>query len=233
MTGWTQNEAIGRTFADVFRMMDENTRAIIHADLLDEVFLKSETSEISQTPILIGRDGTERVIAHTAAPISDQMSRVIGAIIVFRDITEKQKMEKELLKSQKLESLSVFAGGIAHDFNNILTGVIGNISLALMKMKPDDEQYNRLSQVEKASLRARDLTQQLLTFSVEGNPIKKATSIAALLQDSAHFALSGTNIKSEFAIPEDIWPVDQRRADQPGHQQPDHQRLPGHAAKGA
>ena len=75
LTGWTQNEAIA-TFADVFRMMDENTRAIIHADLLDEVFLKSETTEISQAPILIGRDGTERVIAHTAAPInSDQMSR--------------------------------------------------------------------------------------------------------------------------------------------------------------
>jgi PAS domain S-box-containing protein len=208
LTGWTQNEAVGKSFVDVFRILDENTRANVLVDPLDEVFIKSNTMEISLTPVLVGRDGTEKAIAYTVAPISDHMSRVIGAIIVFRDITEKQKMENEMLKSQKLESLSVFAGGIAHDFNNILTGVIGNISLVMMKMKADDEQYQRLSQVEKASLRARDLTHQLLTFSRGGNPIKKALSIATLLQESVHFALSGTNIKCEFAIPEDIWPVD-------------------------
>ena len=208
LTGWTQDEAVGRTFTDVFRMLDVNTRTALPTDPLDAVFLKSETVEIPLTPILVRRDGAERVIAYTVAPISDQMSKIIGAIIVFRDITEKQKMENELLKNQKLESLSQFAGGIAHDFNNILTGVIGNISLAMMQMKPDDELYNRLSQVEKASLRARDLTHQLLTFSKGGNPIKKSTSIAALLLESVNFALSGTSIKCEFSIPEEIWPVD-------------------------
>ena len=208
LTGWTQNDATGRTFTDIFLMLDESTRAKIEYDPLDAVFLKSGAAEHPQAPILVSRDGTERVIAYTVAPISDHMSRVIGAIIVFRDITEKQKMENELLKNQKLDSLSIFAGGIAHDFNNILTGVIGNVSLALMQMKPDDEQYNRLSQVEKASLRARDLTQQLLTFSMGGNPIKKSTSITALLHDSVNFALSGTSIKCEYAIPKEIWPVD-------------------------
>ncbi|MDH4320791.1 MAG: PAS domain S-box protein, partial [Desulfobulbaceae bacterium] len=58
---------------------------------------------------------------------------------IFRDVTDKRKMEAELLKAQKLESVGVFAGGIAHDFNNLLTAVLGNISVAKLYLKPTDK----------------------------------------------------------------------------------------------
>ena len=124
------------------------------------------------------------------------------------EIAERKRAEAELLKAQKLESVGILAGGIAHDFNNILTAILGNISLAKMFANPEDRSFARLAEAEKASLRAKDLTQQLLTFSRGGKPIVKTASVARLLKDSTIFALSGSNILCEFSIPEGLWPVE-------------------------
>ena len=126
----------------------------------------------------------------------------------LNDITEKRKLEEELLKIQKLESVGVLAGGIAHDFNNILTGILGNISLAKMYVDPKDKAFERLAEAEKASLMAKSLTQQLLTFSRGGEPILKTISTEELLKESAAFALRGSNVGCEFSIPADIWHVE-------------------------
>lgn len=126
----------------------------------------------------------------------------------FQDITMKQKIEQEQQRAEKLESIGVLAGGIAHDFNNILTGILGNISLAMIYTNAGDEIHQRLGDAEKASLRARDLTQQLLTFAKGGAPLKKTLSLGGLVQDSAVFALRGSKVKSEFLINEDLWKVE-------------------------
>lgn len=126
---------------------------------------------------------------------------------VSRDITERRKADEEREKIQRLESIGILAGGIAHDFNNLLAGILGNIDLAKMLVKPGDKLYKRLEDTETASLRARDLTQQLLTFSKGGEPVKKDFSVPALLRDSIGFTLSGSNVRCEFLIPDDLWPV--------------------------
>jgi two-component system cell cycle sensor histidine kinase/response regulator CckA len=123
------------------------------------------------------------------------------------DITDRKKMENELLQVQKLDSIGILAGGIAHDFNNLLTAILGNISLAKMYVM-EKEVYTHLIEVEKASLRAKDLTQQLLTFSKGGAPVKKTTFIADLIKDSANFALRGSNVKCDFFISPDLWPAE-------------------------
>jgi signal transduction histidine kinase/ActR/RegA family two-component response regulator len=123
-------------------------------------------------------------------------------------IAEKQRIEEELSRTRHLESLGILAGGIAHDFNNLLTAIMGNTSLAKMFTEPDTKIYARLEEVEKASLRARDLTQQLLTFSKGGAPIKKVTSIADVICDSSRFALRGSHARCKFNIMEDLWPVE-------------------------
>jgi two-component system cell cycle sensor histidine kinase/response regulator CckA len=123
------------------------------------------------------------------------------------DITDRKKMENELLQVKKLESIGILAGGIAHDFNNLLTAILGNISLAKMYVM-EKEVYTHLVEVEKASLRVKDLTQQLLTFSKGGTPVKKTTSIADLIKDSANFALRGSNVKCDFFISPDLWPAE-------------------------
>ncbi len=99
---------------------------------MDKVLQTGLIVDLANHTLLVSRDGTERVIADSGAPIRDTKSKIIGVVLVFRDITEKEKMRKEVLKIQKLESLGILAGGIAHDFNNLLTAILGNISLAKM-----------------------------------------------------------------------------------------------------
>jgi PAS domain S-box-containing protein len=127
---------------------------------------------------------------------------------VIRDVTERKRIEREARRNQNLESIGVLAGGIAHDFNNILTIILGNISLSKMYAKPEDKVYKRLIEAEKGAMRAKDLTQQLLTFSKGGAPVKETSSIVEFLKESAAFALSGSNVKCIFFIPDNIWTVE-------------------------
>jgi PAS domain S-box-containing protein len=133
-------------------------------------------------------------------PVQDENGDFIGVVELTQDITEKRRMEEELLKVKKLESIGILAGGIAHDFNNLLSVIIGNISLALSYLKPEDRVYERLTEAQEASMRARDLIQQLLTFSRGGAPSKRSTSIPRLLRNAAERALSGSNVKCDFSI---------------------------------
>jgi len=128
--------------------------------------------------------------------------------LVGRDITDKKMMEQELLKVQKLESVGLLAGGIAHDFNNILTGVLGNISLAKLDLDEQTERHELLDEAELAALRAKNLTQQLLTFSKGGSPTRKAASLKNLLEESVSFVLRGSNVRCQFTIAADLWSVE-------------------------
>ncbi len=123
---------------------------------------------------------------------------------IWRDITDNKKMEEEFLKVEKLESLGVLAGGIAHDFNNLLVGILGNISLAKLNTDEGNAVYDRLLEAEKACVMAKGLTQQLLTFSRSGEPVKKIVSIGEIVRDSCLFSLSGSNVKYITSIPDDI-----------------------------
>lgn len=125
-----------------------------------------------------------------------------------KDVTEKKRTEEEIIKAQKIDSLGILAGGIAHDFNNLLTGILGNITLAQKFLDQEDKAYERLDAAAKASLRAQDLTRQLLTFSRGGAPIKKIASISELLRDSVAFALRGSNVNCEFHFADELWPIE-------------------------
>jgi len=126
---------------------------------------------------------------------------------IVADITERKLTEADLLQTSKLESVGILAGGIAHDFNNILTVISGNISLAKIIMEDTNDLTEVLTEVEKAAFQARDLTQQLLTFSKGGAPIKETASIQELLRESASFVLRGSNVNCNYTIADDLWPV--------------------------
>ncbi|MFA7348644.1 MAG: PAS domain S-box protein [Desulfurivibrionaceae bacterium] len=126
-------------------------------------------------------------------------------LCVSRDISERKRIDEERLRTQKLESLGVLAGGIAHDFNNLLTGILGNLSLAKANLPETGVVAERLAETEKATLRARDLTQQLLTFAKGGAPVKTEASLAGLIQDAAGFAVRGTKAVCEYDFAEDLW----------------------------
>lgn len=117
-------------------------------------------------------------------------------------------LQQEQEKNQRLESLGFLAGGIAHDFNNILTGIVGNLSLARMMIDGGHRAANRLEECEKAAKRASELTQQLLTFARGGEPVKKVVNISRLLNEAVSFALRGSNVKAELAFADDLWSID-------------------------
>ncbi len=152
------------------------------------------------------KDGSTFPISTYASPIMSK-GQVVGARGVAIDISERKQHEKEMLKVRKLESVGILAGGIAHDFNNILAAIMGNISLALSLSDPADEIYDLLESSEKASVRAKNLTQQLLTFAKGGEPVKKMAAIDTVIRDSASFVLSGSKVNCDFRFADDLWPL--------------------------
>ncbi|MEN8143080.1 MAG: ATP-binding protein [Thermodesulfobacteriota bacterium] len=152
-------------------------------------------------------DGSEITARIRAFPlIADD--EVKGFIEVVEDVTEKIQAEEDMQRAMKLESMGVLAGGIAHDFNNLLTAVLGNVSLLKLGAEPNDKIYSKLTEVEKATLRARKLTQQLLTFAKGGSPVKQTTSVKELAVDAATFALRGAKVQCRFDFSDDLWLVD-------------------------
>ncbi|MGE5545193.1 MAG: PAS domain S-box protein [Bacillota bacterium] len=155
---------------------------------------------------LIGKEGQD-IWGYLSAEIIDYEGHtaIVGVIM---DVTDSLKFEKEILKASKLESLGILVGGIAHDLNNILTVIAGNTAIAKARYNNGEDVLDLLEEIEIATGHAHTLTQQLLTFSKGGVPVKETASIAEIIRESALFVLRGSNVRCEFDIPEDLWPVD-------------------------
>jgi PAS domain S-box-containing protein len=203
LTGYSKEEAIGRPLDSIFRILNQQTHAI-YERVFSEMLEKHGIVPYKRHVVIIPVDGTEHHVDMSVAPIRSDEGRVIGMVLVFRDITERQKLETELFKARKLESLGVLAGGIAHDFNNILTGIITNLFTAKISMAPASESYKLLVDAEKACFRASRLTKQLLTFSKGGSPVKEVASIKELIEETVGFCLSGSNANYRLEIPDGL-----------------------------
>ena len=206
LTGWSQGESVGRPLIEVFQVFEDEPGGI-QQNPIPAILEAGRAISLSEG-VLLARNGTDKIVANSGAQIRDRESEIIGAVVVFRDITENKRMEDELLKARKLESVGVLAGGIAHDFNNILSGILGNISLAAHIVGEEAEVYPILHEAEKASGRARGLTQQLLTFSRGGEPVREAALIAEVIRDSAEFILHGSKVLCEYDFADDLWLAD-------------------------
>ncbi len=187
---------------------------IIHPDDLKmilaekETHFKNEQNEMEREYRIIRKDGTIRWVHTLIQTINDEDGKPVRFQGMINDISDKKLMEAELIRSQKLESLGVLAGGIAHDFNNLLTAIFGNIGLAKVFMQPEEKSYKRLDEAEKALVRAKDLTQQLLVFSKGGAPVLQTIDITDVIKSSTSFALRGSNVSFNFEYEPDLWPVD-------------------------
>jgi PAS domain S-box-containing protein len=206
-TGWTAREAINRPLTEVFNIINEKTRERCESPVA-KVIKTGLIIGLANHTALIRKDGTEIIIEDSAAAIRDRHSVVVGVVLVFRDATEKRRMEEEMLKVEKLQTVGILAGGLAHDFNNLLTSIVGNISLAKKDIEAGNIAQMRLAEAEMASRRATELTYQLLTFSKGGAPVRKSASIVDIIRESARFTLSGTTVASEFIVDDDVWNAD-------------------------
>jgi PAS domain S-box-containing protein len=202
LTGWSQTEAEGKPLDEVFHIIHEKSRERLQ-NPVEQVLATGQKVVLANHTILMTKDNRELYIDDSGAPIFDLKSEIIGVVLVFRDITKERRLEEELHKARMIESTGVLAGGIAHDFNNILTVISGNISLAKV-LSSEQKVAERLAGAEKACMRAKSLTQQLITFAKGGAPIRKTASIADFLKESVNFVLHGSNVKCEFSMSDDL-----------------------------
>ena len=172
------------------------------ADALREALVESRSSEIANPKPYHARvtckGGNIRHVLLSNQAQGDQ------AIVVVIDITDRELVQEQSIKTQKLESLGVLAGGIAHNFNNALTGVLGFISLARSTLEASDSAQEYLQFAEKASLRGAGMAKQLLTFARGGAPVKKAVSLAKIIDEVVALALNGSNVACQLEIPSSL-----------------------------
>jgi len=141
---------------------------------------------------------------HFVRPIWNERGDIEHIVSVVRDVTDRRRLEEELLRSQKLESVSILAGGIAHDFNNLLQGIIGNITLAKMYNGDDMKRSARLADAERAVEMARELSYRLLTFAKGGEPVRRVSHIHELIQASIRPVIRNENIKCQIDVAADL-----------------------------
>jgi len=206
LTGYTRDDVIGKTSRDIKVWDIPEDREMLLESLKKDGSIRNFESRFRM------KDGSHKIALMSANTI--MLQNTPHVLSVTKDITKlretekaHQKLQSHISQVQKLDSIGVLAGGIAHDFNNLLASILGNIELALLDLTSEDI-HCILDEAKRASLRAKSLTQQLLTFSKGGYPIKNEASIRQIVEDTASFILRGSNVKCEYTIQENLYNVE-------------------------
>jgi PAS domain S-box-containing protein len=207
LTGWPAAGAVGRAVENVCALTEERTGRVLMAPVASALSADGPV-DLPPHTLLRPRVGPPRVVEGRCAPMHDLTGRGIGAVLVLRDVTSRSRLEDELLRASKLESVGVLAGGIAHDFNNLLAIVMGNLQLALLDQPTAAAGGRWLREAERGTVRARELTQQLLTFAKGGEPVRVAVKLTDVVREAAEFALHGATVKCEFDLAGDVRAAD-------------------------
>ena len=207
ITGWTSAAAAGRRIEEVCVLRHEKTGVVVTPPVVVALAAK-RVVELPPQTTLLRRIGGRTLVEGCCAPMCDAAGQSIGTVLVMRDVTERSRLEAELQRASKLESIGILAGGIAHDFNNILAVVMGNLTLAQLDPATSPATLRWLKEAERGAFRARDLTQQLLTFAKGGEPVRLPVLLADVVREAAEFALHGSNVRAEYEVAADLWAAD-------------------------
>lgn len=209
--GYGREEIVGRTSLEMGTWVDPDDRQAIHHALEEKgtirnVEVRRRTKSGQVLTMLFSADiieiSGESCMLSVSLDISDQKALE----------NERKNFEARIQQMQKMEAIGMLAGGIAHDFNNILSAVIGYAELALMETEPADHLQHNIQQIHAAGMRARDLVQQILTFSRQGKrelkplqiaiPIKEAlkllrSSLPATIDMTTHIGADMDNVMAD------------------------------------
>ncbi|MFN3412160.1 MAG: transporter substrate-binding domain-containing protein [Exilispira sp.] len=168
----------------------------------DDIEVLKSNQMIKRESELLDIDLRKRIFLIEKIPIESRYKNKKWVLTLAKDITEEKKAEEEILRVQKLESVGLLAGKIAHDFNNVLTGIIGNLSLAQLYIDDKKELTELLSSAKEVSLQAKTITSQLLAFAKGGNPIKELLDPLEIVKSVINFTLKGSSVDYELKISE-------------------------------
>ncbi len=209
LTGWTLAQASGQPLSTVFEIINAESRQPID-NPVQKVLSTGKTVGLANHTLLISKDKKEYHIADSAAPIQDKSGKILGVVLVCRDVTKAMQTEKALQRSQKMESLGQLTGGIAHDFNNQLNVIVGYLDLLKVDLHDDVKISEWLSTASGAALRCTDLTRQLLSFSRTQTSQREVLNINAKLEDmQSMLAKSVTpEVDLQYFLTADLWPTE-------------------------
>ncbi|HBA73239.1 MAG: hypothetical protein A2X82_15190 [Geobacteraceae bacterium GWC2_55_20] len=177
------------------KQIKERYQAVIEAGLQDNSYIPMFEAKVTC------KDGTVRQVITKMSIFKKR------TVLILIDITDREILQEQIIKAQKLESIGILAGGIAHNFNNALTGVLGFITLAAKQLDESHRASTLLQHAEKATKRAAGMAKQLLTFARGGSPLKKPVSLLKLVEESVELALNGTKVRASIRIPDSIHAV--------------------------
>ena len=180
--GHDEDEVLGKYFIN-FIPAEEHAFMV---QVFKEVRNNKKSVENIQVPFQ-QKNGRLRHFSASAAPLLDELGRVVGTMGIARDITERKKLEEQLIQAQKMESVGNLAGGIAHDFNNLLSGILGYASFVRKKMSVKDPLYHSINSIERSAIQAAELTRQLLGFARRGKYQVRPINCNALIQELIQF----------------------------------------------
>lgn len=202
LTGIRYKEARGKHIRDIIKLADETLQDLLF-DTLGTINEKYNFNNIGIPFRIIDTEGVDRIVEINSSIIKHE-NKLLGIVLALRDITVKSRIDTELMKMSKLESIGILAGGIAHDFNNLLTGISGNISIIKNYRYHSEDVSDIITNIEKAVGRATGLTKQLLTFAKGGEPLLVPSSLKNIIRDSVNFIVNSPGIKCEINISDDI-----------------------------
>ncbi|MDA7632850.1 ATP-binding protein [bacterium] len=207
LIGVSEADVLGRRFSEIVGLEGQKNNQPMRSPV--RLAISEGRLAVSDGDVMLRtKDGSSVDVSYSCAPIMDSDSMAVGCVFAVQDISHIHRLEEETVRASKLESLGLLAGGIAHDFNNFLTTIMGNLSYAKLHVESSSEIREILSESESASRQASKLTQQLLTFSKGGAPVKTKESIAEAIHHSVEFSLRGSVIKPTFDIASDLRSVE-------------------------
>ena len=208
LSGWTQEQSCGRPYGEVFAIIDETTRQP-KSSAVSSALAEGVTLSHANHTLLLARDGSERHIEYSVAPIRQDNSPVTGCVIVFSDVSARRQLEAELRQSQKMESIGKLAGSIAHDFNNAITAVMGYSSLILSRLPPGSTLHDDAGQILRAAEHSARLTRQLLAFSRKQvlHPVCLDLGVAVREMQGLLRRLIHENIALTIVAEEPVWGI--------------------------
>ncbi len=196
LSGFTRKEIVGKNFR------------ILKSDRHDESFYKEMWDVISSGEIWSGhitnrmKDNTLCEFETKISPVRDSSGEVVNFVSVSRDVTQEVALQAQLQQTQKMQAIGTLAGGIAHDFNNILAAVIGYTEIAIADVEKGGLLHDNLKEVLKAGERAKDLVNQILTFSRQSEQDLKPIKVALIVKEV--LKLIRASLPATIAIDQDL-----------------------------
>ena len=202
LMGYDQGEVIGKKANTFYGKGVEDEKKIMK-ELMAKGELRNHEMKLRK------KEGGLIDVNISASLLRDEKGEIIGTLGIYRDITDKKKLEAQVLQSHKMEAIGTLAGGIAHDFNNLLMGIQGYTSLMLLDIDPTHPYYERLKGIEKQVKSGAELTRQLLGFARRGKYEVKPTNINDLIEKSSNmFGRTRKQIRISKSYEKDVWTVE-------------------------